>query len=329
LIKLPRIQALSIALLIAIGCLSSAAAQDWPTRTITLVVPFGPGSGSDFVARIIAARLSEVLGQTVIVQNDGGAGGIIGVSRVAKASPDGYEFVLGAVDTFAQSQSLRKNPPYNSAKDFTPVGLAVSQPLLLIVRKDLPVTNLKEFATYVRTNQNKMQYGSAGVGASPHLACFQLTATIGAVVTHVPYRGSAPAIQDLLAGNLDYYCPLAVAAIPLIKSGSVKALAILTSERSPILPNLPTAKEQGLDIIDNYYWMGFFLPKGTPEPIVIKLNAAINTALDTPSVQARLRELATTVVPADHRSPGYMRSYLDSEIANWSRIIKASGITPD
>jgi tripartite-type tricarboxylate transporter receptor subunit TctC len=329
LIKLSHIRVVSIVIATTIGFLSPAASQDWPSRAISLVVPFGAGSGSDVVARIIAARISEVLGQTVIVQNVGGAGGIIGVSRVAKASPDGYEFVMGAVDTFAQSPSLRKNPQYDSVKDFIPIGLAVVQPLLLIVKKELPVTNLKEFAAYVRANQKKMQYGSAGVGASPHLACFQLTANIGATVTHVPYRSSAPALQDLLAGTLDYYCPLAPAAISLLKNDSVKALANLTSERSPILPDVPTAKEQGFNIIDNYYWMGFFFPKGTPEPIVMKLNAAIGAALDTPSVQARLRDLATSVVTPDRRSPAYLRDYLASEIAMWAKIITESGITPE
>jgi tripartite-type tricarboxylate transporter receptor subunit TctC len=307
--------------------LSPVAAQNWPNRFVTLVVPFGPGSGTDLVARIIAARASELLGQQMVVENVGGAGGIIGVTRVAKAVPDGYQVVLGAVDTFAQSQSLHKNPPYNSLTDFVPIALAVEQPLLLIVRKNLPVSNLQEFAAYVKTHQNSMQFGSAGVGAAPHLACFQLTSLIGATVTHVPYRGSAPAMQDMVAGNLDYYCPLAVGAIPLIENKSVNALAILTAERSSLLPTIPTAKEQGFDV-DGYYWMGFFLPKGTPSEIVAKLNGVISRTLDTPSVQTRLRELATSVVAPERRSPAYLQNFVESEITKWAATMKASGVTP-
>lgn len=305
-----------------------AAAETWPSRAVSIVVPFGVGSGTDLVARIIGARVSEVLHQPVVIENVGGAGGLIGVNKVAKAPPDGYQMVLGAVDTFAQSQSLRKNPPYNSLTDFTPVALAVEQPLVLIVRNNLPVSNLKEFAAYVKANQAKMQFGSAGVGTATHLVCSRLTAIMGAKVTHVPYRGSAPAMQDMIAGTLDFYCALAAVAKPLIESKSVKAIAVLTPERSSLLPNVPTAKEQGYDVTDGQYWMGFFLPKGTPQPIVAKLNAAINTALDTPSVQASLSKFATTVVAAENRSPAYLGKYLASEITHWAAIIKASGITP-
>ena len=304
------------------------AAQDWPTRFVTLIVPFGPGSASDIVARILVAPISEALGQQVVVENIGGAGGNIGVSRAAKAAPDGYVMVLGAVDTFAQGPSLFKTPPYNPVTDFTPAGLAVEQPLVLTVKKNLPVDNLKEFATYLKANHAKMQFASSGVGSAVHLACSQINHAVGVTVTHVPYRSSAPALQDLIAGHLDFYCPLAVAAIPLIKNQSLKALAILTQERSPLLPDLPTAKEQGFEGMDGYYWMGFFFPKGTADPIVQKLNKAINVALDTPPVQARLRELATTVVARDRRSPAYLQKYVESEIAKWAATIKASGITP-
>jgi tripartite-type tricarboxylate transporter receptor subunit TctC len=321
------IRSASVACLLAWST-TFAAAQNWPTRVVTLTVPFGPGSGSDTVARIIAGRVAELLGQPVIVENLGGAGGTIGVSRVAKAAPDGYQIVLGAVDTFAQSQSLFKDPPYNSVADFTPVALAVEQPLILIARPGIPARNLQEFASYVKANQDKMQFGSTGVGSGPYLACFLLNAAMGAKVTAVPYRSSAPAFMDMIAGNLDYYCPLAVGAIPFIDNKQVDALAILTAERSSLMPNLPTAKEQGFNVVDGYYWMAFFLPKGTPEPIVTKLAAAINAALDTPSVQERLRIVATTVVSPERRTPGYLRDYLASEIRKWREIMEASGVTP-
>lgn len=313
----------------ALGLVSpSAQAQTWPTRHVTLIVPFGPGSGTDLVARIIAGFASEPLGQQIIIENVGGAGGTLGVTRVAKAAPDGYTMVIGAVDTFAQSQSLYVQPKYNPKTDFTPVGLAVEQPLLLITRKDLPISNLKEFVAYVKTNHAKMQFGSAGVGAAPHLACFQLTSAIGVNVTHVPYRGSAPALQDLMAGNLDYYCPLAGGAIPMVQGNLIKALAVLTTERSDLLPDVPTAKEQGTDATDGYYWMGFFFPAGTRPEIVEKMNGAIRAALSKPEVKARLREQAATVVSEDRQSSEYLRKFNDDEIIKWGKLMSASGIVP-
>ena len=306
--------------------IAPAAAQDWPTRFVTVVVPFGAGSGTDTVARIIGARMSEELGQQVIIENVGGAGGMIGAARVAKAAPDGYQIVIGAVDTFAQNQTLYATPMYNSATDFTPVALAVEQPLILIATKEIPAANLQEFAAYMKANQNKMQFGSAGVGSAPHLACSQIVSAIGAAVAHVPYRGSAPALQDMIAGNLDFYCPLAAAATPLIEAKAVRALAMLTRERSVLMPDLATAAEQGVSAVDGYYWMGFFLPKGTPTPIVTKLHAAINAALDTPSVQARLRDVGTTVVAPERRSPAYLQTFVEREIDKWASSIKASGI---
>jgi tripartite-type tricarboxylate transporter receptor subunit TctC len=305
-----------------------ASAETWPSRPITLTVPFGPGSGSDTVARIIAGRVSEILGQPMIVEDLGGAGGTIAVSRVAKADPDGYQVILGSVDTFAQSQSLFKELPYDTVTDFEPVALAVEQPLILITRTGIPATNLNDFAAYLKANQAKMQFGSTGVGSGPYLACYLLNAAIGVKVTSVPYRSSAPAFTDMIGGNLDYYCPLAVGAIPFINNNQVNALAILTAERSALLPDLPTAKEQGVNVVDGYYWMAFFVPKGTPGPIVTKLNAAIVGALDTPAVQERLRVVATTAVAPERRSPAYLGSHLASEIAKWRSIMHASGVEP-
>jgi tripartite-type tricarboxylate transporter receptor subunit TctC len=313
---------------LSIGSATAQTSQNWPSHPIMLTVPFGPGSGSDTVARIIAGRVAEILGQPMIVENFGGAGGTIAVSRVAKAAPDGYQVVLGAVDTFAQSQSLFKEQPYDSAADFEPVALAVEQPLILITRTGIPATNLKDFAAYAKVNQNRMQFGSTGVGSGPYLACYLLNAAMGVTVTSVPYRSSAPAFTDMMAGTLDYYCPLAVGAIPFIDNKQVNALAILTAERSSLLPDLPTAKEQGFNVTDGYYWMGFFLPKGTPGAIVAKLNGAIVAALDTPAVQERLRVVATTAVPPERRTPAYLRSYLAGEISKWRDIMKTGGVMP-
>ena len=316
--------------MVALACAAhSATAQTWPSRPVTMVVPFAAGSASDSLARVLAARASEILGQQMIIENVGGAGGMTGVARVAKAPPDGYQFVLGGVDTFAQNQTLYKKPLYNSVADFEPVALMVEQPIILVARKELPLNDLKEFIAYTKANQTMMQFGSAGPGSGSHLACLQLNAAIGIDVAHVPYRGSPPAMQDLIAGRIDYFCALAAAAMPQIGSNTMRAVAILTRDRSPLLPNLASAHEQGLTDFDSYFWSGFFLPKGTPAPIVQRLHAAAVQSLDTPSVEARLRELGVTVVGPERRSPDYLKRFLDSEIERWAATIKASGVSLD
>jgi tripartite-type tricarboxylate transporter receptor subunit TctC len=223
---------------------SAAIAQSWPTRPVTMVVPFAAGSASDTVGRILAARLSEVLGQQVLVENIGGAGGMTGTARVANASPDGYQFVLGSVDTFAMNQSLYKKLPYRAATDFVPVGLVIEQPILLITRNELPAKTVPQFVSYAKANQGKMQYGSAGVGSGSHLTCARMNAAMGVDATHIPYRGSAQAMQDLLAGRIDYFCALGAAAMAPLEGGTAKAIAILSPERSPLFPNLASAHEQ-------------------------------------------------------------------------------------
>jgi tripartite-type tricarboxylate transporter receptor subunit TctC len=304
----------------------SAFAQDWPARPVTMVVPFAPGSGTDVVGRILAPRLSELLGAQVIVENVGGAGGMTGTARVARAAPDGYQFVLGTVATHAQNQTLFKNPQYNAATEFAPVALIADVPLVLIGRKDLPAGNLPEFIAYAKANQAKMQYGSAGAGSASHLACEMVNATMGIKVTHVPYRGAAPAMQDLLAGRADYQCPLIAAAIAQIDSNNVRAIAILTKNRSPIVPNLASAHEQGLTDFETSAWHAIFLPKGTPAPIIQKLHRATLATMETPSVQERLRQNGATLVAPDRRSPEYLSKFVVSEIKKWAATIKTANI---
>lgn len=302
-------------------------AQGWPARPIRLIVPFGAGSGTDLVARIVAEEVSGILGKPVIIENIGGAGGTIGVSRAAKAAPDGYTMVIGAVDTFAQSQHLFHNPPFNAVDDFEPIALAVEQPLVVVARKNLPVSNLREFAVYARQRPGELSFGSAGIGAAPYLACAMLNSVIGIRdVVHVPYRAAAPALQDMIMDRLDYYCPLGISAATLIQDGSIKALAILTAEQSPLFPELPTAREQGIDVTDGYYWNAFFMPKGTPEPILAAMNTAVHTALDRPTLTARLRTAAGTAVAPDRRSRAYLTEYLRSEITKWTRIMQAAEV---
>jgi tripartite-type tricarboxylate transporter receptor subunit TctC len=306
-----------------------AGAQTYPTRPLTMVVTFPPGSGSDIMARILAPRLSELLGQQVVVEAIGGGGGTTGANRVAKAAPDGYQFVLGATDTFAQMQSLYRNPPYNPVADFIPAGLIVEQPFLLVTRNDLPAGDLRGFIDYAKAHQADMKFGSAGPASGSHLACARLNAAIGVTVTAIPYRGATQGLQDVMAGRIDYYCPISAAAVGHIENRTMKAMAVLSRDRSEMLPNLASAHEQGVTDFDASYWNGVFLPKGTPAPIVQKLHDAMVATVDTPAVQGRLKEIGVSVVAPERRSPEYLQKFLASEIEKWADPIKASGVVLD
>jgi tripartite-type tricarboxylate transporter receptor subunit TctC len=273
-----KLQAAVLAALLAATVF--AAAQDFPNKSMTMVIPFAAGGPTDVLGRVVAQRMGEILKQTVVVENVGGAGGMTGVKRVADAWPDGYTFALGTVGTNAQNQSLYAHPAYNSATDFSPVGLIAEVPIVLIVRKDLPVSNLKEFVAYAKANQGKMQFGSAGAGSATHLGCVVLNTAMGANIVHVPYKGTGPAMQDLVAGRIDYLCEIISTAKAQIDGGNVKAVAIMTKTRSPVEPNLPTAIEQDLDV-QAYTWNAVFLPKGAPDAVVKKLNDAIVQTIKT------------------------------------------------
>ena len=316
----------ALAFLAAMILAPAALAQNFPTRPMTIVVPFGVGSALDLIARILGPRLAEVLGQPVLVENISGGGGMTAAARVANSAPDGYQILHGGVDVMSMNQTLYKKPLYNAQTDFVPVGLFAEGAPVLITRKDLPVSNLKEFIRYAKENQDKMQFGSGGAGSGAHLNCMRVNAAIGVEVTHVPYRGSAQAMQDLFAGRIDYYCALAAAAVGPLESKQAKGIAILTRDRSPLFPTLRSAHEQGLTNFHADFWTGLFLPKGTPEPIVQKLSQALQEALNTPSVQERLLKIAVTVVAPERRSPTYLKSFVESETKLWEGIIKASGV---
>ena len=286
--------------------ISAAAAQTWPERPVTMVVPFAPAGGTDLLGRIIGKRLAEVLGQQVIIENVPGAGGMLGSARVVKAPPDGYTMVIGTTAD-AINQSLYKKPLYNFATDLVPAGLMGSQPTVLLVRKNFPASNLQEFATYVKTNPAAVQFGSAGVGSTGHLFCNLLNEALGIKnITHVAYRGGGPAMQDLIAGRYDYICTLSATGKPLIEGNSVKGIAILQRQRSPEIPNLPSTAEQGLPDFEVNTWFGLFFPKGTPLPVIRKLNEALATTLDTPWVHERLKDIVATVASPQERSPEYL-----------------------
>src|SRR5215471_6632066 len=325
----PRVASVVVLGAALAAAIMPAVAQDWPIRPITMVVSFPVGSGSDVLARILGARMSEILGQQVVIENVAGGGGMTAAYRVARAAPDGYQFVLGGTDTFAQSQTIYKRPIYNSMTDFVPVALMVEQPFLLVARKDLPAANLPEFIAYAKANQAKMQYGSAGPASGANLTCTYLNSAIGVTVTQVPYRGAPEGLQDLMGGRIDYYCPVIAAAVAQIRNNTMKAIAILSRDRSPALPALGSAHEQGLADFEANYWNGFFLPKDTPAPIVQKLHDAAVATIDSPSVQDRMKVFGLTAVASDRRSPDYLGQFVTAEIKKWSEPVKASGVSLD
>jgi tripartite-type tricarboxylate transporter receptor subunit TctC len=301
-----------------------ASALDYPTRPLTLIVPFAPGGSSDVVARVIAQRMSEVFGKPVVVENLSGAGGTIGSARAAKALPDGYQFVLGNSGTHAWSQSLYKQPPYNTITEFTPVSLVTESPSTLITPKTLPANSLPEFIAYAKANQTTIKYGSAGVGSASHVTCVLFNAALGINVTHVPYRGLELAMQDLIAGRIDYLCAYPSTTLPQINF--VKVLATTGLRRAATLPQVPTAREQGLPF-DVTTWQAIFLPKDTPEAIVQRLNQAIGETLDT--VRDRLTSIGEEVTAPERRGPEYLAKFVASEIERWSGPIRACGATMD
>jgi tripartite-type tricarboxylate transporter receptor subunit TctC len=303
-----------------------SAAQEWPTRPITLVVPFSAGGGIDTSARIQAQQMGELLHQNIIVENVGGAAGTTGGQRVAKAAPDGYTMLIGNTGTHAYSQTLFKRPLYNASTDFTPVGLVSESPRILLVRKTLPVSNLREFVAYTKANQKTMQFGSAGVGAGTHLPCVLLNLAMGVEVTHVPYRGENPALQDLIAGRVDYMCATIQTGAAQAKSGNVKGIAVMAPRRVPIIADLATTGEQGLAGVEASVWNGFFLPKGTPDAIVHKLNKAMSDTLEVPAVRKRMEELGLEIVAPERRTPEYLAKFLPEEIERWAKPIRAAGL---
>jgi tripartite-type tricarboxylate transporter receptor subunit TctC len=318
-----------VALASLLAATATAAAQDWPTRPITLVVPFAAGGGLDVSVRIQAQRIGEILGQTIVIENVGAAAGTVGSLRVAKAAPDGYTFLIGNSGTHAYSQTLYKKQPYNAVTDFEPVGIMTESPRALIARKSLPANNLQEFIAWLKANARTAQFGSAGVGSGTHIPCVLFNDALGVNITHVPYRGEAPVLQDIIGDRVDYMCATIQTGAQQIKQGVVKGIATMSEKRVPIIPELPTTGEQGLKGVEAEVWNAFFLPKGTPQPIVRKLNKAMGEALDDPAIHKRLDELGLVIVPPERRSPEYLAKFLPQDIARWGKVIQAAGISAE
>jgi putative tricarboxylic transport membrane protein len=315
------------------GCLSvffvaAAAAQEYPTRTINIVVPFAPGGPTDTVTRLVGQAMGKSLGQTMIVENVAGAGGTIGVEKVARAKPDGYTLLLMHIG-ISTAPSLYRSLPFDPVKDLEPVGLVTNVPMTVIGNKDFAPKDMKELIAYVKANKDKVTYANAGVGAASHLCGMLLMTAMQTDVTTVPYKGTAPAMTDVLGGQVNFMCDQTTNTTPQIKGGKVKAYAVTTKQRLKTMPDVPTVDESGLKGFEVTVWHGIWAPHGTPKPIIDKLAKALQAALRDPAIVARFAELGTEPVPQDQATPAALGAHLKSEIAKWAPIIKKAGIYAD
>jgi tripartite-type tricarboxylate transporter receptor subunit TctC len=310
-----------LVLAILVG-ISGASAQNYPTRPITLVVPFPPGGSTDAAARIMAERMRVPLGQTIVIENVGGAGGSIGVGRVARAAPDGYTFDIGQWDTHVGSIIYKLD--YDLEKDFEPIALISNNPQLMVAKKDLPADNLKDLVAWMKANPGKINFVNQNAAANVTGVMFEkLTQQ---KVQFIPYRGAGPAMTDLVSGTVDLLVVQGAVALPQIRGGKIKALANLSPQRSASMPDIPTADETGVPGLYMSGWFGFFAPKGTPKDIIAKLNAATVEALADPAIQKRFTELGLDVAPRAQQTPEGLAAFQKTEIDKWWPIIKAAGI---
>jgi tripartite-type tricarboxylate transporter receptor subunit TctC len=304
---------------------AAAQGQTYPTRPINVVVPFPAGGPSDVVARIVTEQMGKVLGQSLVIENVGGAGGTIGSARVATAKPDGYTLLAGSMGSHVAAPVLTPEVKYDSERDFEPIGFTAQAPAVIVARKDFPAKDLREFVQYLRTHGEAVKQAHGGIGASSHMACLLFTTAANVQPSLVAYRGTAPALNDLIGGHVDFFCEQVVSVAPQIASGVIKAYAVSSPQRPPTLPDVPTANEMGLDY-DMSIWAGIFAPKGTPKEIVDKLAAALDRSLDDPTVVKRLSELGATIPPKAERTPAKFDAFVKSETARWSTILRASTV---
>jgi tripartite-type tricarboxylate transporter receptor subunit TctC len=316
-------RALFLAIMLALAP-ATAGAQTYPDRTITIVVPFSAGGPTDTVTRLVGEAMSKDLGQQIIVENVGGAGGTLGAARVAKAEPDGYTLLLHHIG-MATTATLYRKLPFNALEDFEYIGLITDAPMIIVGRKDLEPNDLKGLIDYVKANKDKVTYANAGVGAASHLCGMLFMSEIDTPLTTVPYKGTGPALTDLIGGQVDFMCDQSTNTTNQIKAGEIKAYAATTKERLANLPDVPTAAEAGLPGLEVTVWHGLYAPKGTPKEIVDRLSAALKKALKDENVVARFAELGTAPVAEDQVTPEALKKRLTDEIERWRPIITAAG----
>jgi tripartite-type tricarboxylate transporter receptor subunit TctC len=302
--------------------LTPAGAQNYPERTITMIVPFPPGGPSDVVARIMAEGMGRALEGTIIIENVGGAGGTIGTARAAAAAPDGYTLLGAGMGSHVAAPALFPNLRYDSTKDFEPIGLVSNSPVAVVAKKDTPAKNLKEFIAYVKTKGGDVRQAHGGIGSASHMACLLFNSQAGLKPNSIPYKGTGPALNDLAGGHVDYFCEQVVSVQGAIKGGTVKAYVVSGNSRSPAIPDVPSAKEAGMPEYQISIWSAIFAPKGTPKPVAAKLSNALNKALDDPAVIKRLADLGGTVPAKDERGPEHLEQVLKADIGRWNPILK-------
>ena len=314
---------------LSVGVAAPAAAQSaWPDKPVTLVVPFAAGGPTDLVARLIAIPMGKSLGQTVLVDNTVGAGGTIAGARVARAAPNGYTLFIHHLG-MSTAPALYKKLPFDPLKDFEYIGQVVDVPMTLLARKNFPANNFKELEAYVRTNKDKVSLANAGLGAVSHLCGLLFMSQIGVDLTTVPYKGTGPAMNDLLGGQVDLLCDQTTTTVPMIKEARVKVYGVTTLKRLTALPNVPTLDEQGLKGFEVKVWHGLYAPKGTPQAVLEKVNVALRAALQDPMVKQRMADLSSDIVPMDKVTPAGLKTHLEAEIAKWSPVIQKAGIYAD
>jgi tripartite-type tricarboxylate transporter receptor subunit TctC len=317
---------------LALACMlllfTTAGAGDYPNKVISIIVPFTAGGPTDTVTRLIAAPMSKALNNQVIVENVDGAGGTVGANRAAKSTPDGYTLFLHHIG-MATAPALYRKLPYSPINDFEPIGLVNEVPMTFVAKKDFPANNLKELIAYVKANKDKVNLANAGLGAASHLCGTLFMTAIGTDLTTIPYKGTGPAMNDLLGGQVDFMCDQTTNTTSQIRAGKIKVYGVTTKKRVPSLPNVPTMDEAGLKDFEVSIWHAFYAPKGTPKPIIDKLTKALQAALKDPMVKQRFGDLGTEPVGDDRANPEALRKHLKAETDKWGPILKKAGVYAD
>lgn len=321
--RICKIASTAGALVLAALSAGPVHADTYPSRNITVVVPFPAGGASDVVARIVTEHMGRTLGQTLVIENVGGAGGTIGSGRVAASAPDGYTLLAGSMGSHVSAPVLTPNIKYDAATDLIPVGLTAHSPAVIAARKDIPANDFKEFLAYLKANGEKVKQAHGGVGASSHMACLMFNKVNGINPTSIAYRGSGPAMNDVVGGHVDFMCEQSVSVSEQVASGQLKGFVVSSANRLSVLPNVMSAKEAGIDY-DMSIWAGIFAPKGTSREIVSKLASALDKALDDPSVSKRLMDLGAALPPKDQRTPEAFDKIVKDEMARWHPILRAA-----
>jgi tripartite-type tricarboxylate transporter receptor subunit TctC len=318
-----------VAVCCAVTFVSPATSQNYPARPISLIVPFSAGGGNDMIARIVSVQMAKTLGQPVVVENGPGAGGTTSTARVAQAQPDGYSIMIGHIGTHGSAPALYPSLKYDPTKDFTPIGLAAEQPMVIVTRKEFPANDLKQFVAYIQKNQGSVTEGHSGVGSASHIVCTLLQSIIDTKTARVAYRGAAPVVNDLLGGQIDFACLALSNVVSQIHAGSIKAIAIASPWRAEVIKDVPTTKEGGLPEFMAANWNGLFAPKNLPLDIQAKLNDALSSALDDETTRKHLVDVGCVVPDPADRTPQVLQKLVQREVARWTPLLKLAAVTAD